>query len=696
MNGLRDVLADSQVTFKHEYACHSPTEHRWFSLQISPLSRTEGGAVITQINITERRLAEQRLVDLKTALDNHDIVSIADAAGKITYVNDKFCAVSKYAREELMGQDHRIVNSGHHPKEFFRELWQTITSGCLWQGEIKNRAKDGTNYWVATTIVPLLSEDGKTTQFVGIRTDITKHKQQEEQIRVFNEGLQALVAQRTAEVREALATLDATADGAYIFDPASLHFTYVNKGALRQLGYTHEELLAMTPFDLNTNHDETAFREMIAPLVRGEKSVLTFESVSHRKGGEKIPVEINLQYVTLAGSSSRFIAIVRDITERHKHELQSRRTQRMESIGTLAGGIAHDLNNALAPIMMSVDLLREQYPGASEILDMVEHSSKRGADMVRQLLNFAKGAEGERVVLQPVRIVKEIEKLINGSFPKNIETIVKCDPKLPTVLGDATQLHQVLLNLCVNARDAMPDGGTLTVAAQSILMDEAYASSIPEAKPGRYLLLRVQDTGLGMPPEIVDRIFEPFFTTKTPDKGTGLGLSNVMGIVKGHGGFLQVYSQPGDGSTFNVYLPASAGDDTEHPAKAPDKFRGQGETILVVDDEPGMREMARALLSRMNFKVVTANDGEDGLMKVAEFHAELQVIITDLHMPNMDGLAFTRALRQKLPDVPVAVTSGRVDDISASEFKKLGRVSFLDKPFTEGELVAVLKNHLTT
>jgi PAS domain S-box-containing protein len=520
-------------------------------------------------------------------------------------------------------------------------------------------------------------------------------KQAEAAVWQLNAELEARVVQRTAEVQAALATLDATADGAYMFDPASLRFTHVNKGALRQLGYPREELLALSPLDLNTNHDEAAFREMIAPLIRGEKSVLTIESVYHRKDGGKFPVEINLQYVTPDGSPPRFIAIVRDITERKKNEQEFRRAQRLESIGTLAGGVAHDLNNALAPIMMSVGLLREQYPKENEVLDLIQNGCKRSADMVRQLLNFARGTEGERVTLQPGRIVHELEKLMKGSFPKNLEIIVNCDPKLPLVKGDATQLHQVLLNLCVNARDAMPNGGTLTVQAQSILMDEAYASSIPEAKPGRYLLLRVRDTGTGMPPEVLERIFEPFFTTKDPDKGTGLGLSNVMGIMKGHGGFLQVYSQPGHGSTFNVYLPAAdpAGD-TEPLSKAPMKFRGQGETILVVDDEPGMREMARVLLQRMNFKVVTANDGEDGLMKVAEFHAELRLIITDLHMPHLDGLAFTRALRRKLPDIPVAVTSGRVDDISVKEFNNLGRVSFLDKPFTESELVAMLKTYL--
>ena len=336
-------------------------------------------------------------------------------------------------------------------------------------------------------------------------------------------------------------------------------------------------------------------------------------------------------------------------------------------------------------------MLRMQYPEESQMLEMVEARTKRCADMVRQLLNFARGAVGERVVLQPARLIKEMENLMQGSFPKNIEILVKCDPKLPNVMGDATQLHQVLMNLCVNARDAMPQGGTLMLSAQPVTLDATQASSIPEAKSGNYLLLRVSDTGTGMPPEIQDRIFEPFFTTKAQDKGTGLGLSTVMGIVKGHDGFLKVYSQPGQGSTFTVYLPAAVvAGDTERLVKPTVKIRGNGETILLVDDEPGVREVAQALLQRMNFKVFVAADGEEGLKQAAEHHAELRGVITDLHMPQMDGLAFIRALRQKLPNIPVVVSSGRADDFTAGEFKKLGRVSFLDKPFTEEQLAAAV------
>ena len=315
--------------------------------------------------------------------------------------------------------------------------------------------------------------------------------------------------------------------------------------------------------------------------------------------------------------------------------------------------------------------------------------------MVRQLLTFAKGAEGERVVIRVERLVREMEKLMTSSFPKNIQMIVSCAAELPTVLGDATQLHQVLLNLCVNARDAMPTGGTLTLEAFSTMVDEAFASTVSDAKPGRYMALRVQDSGTGIPKEIIERIFDPFFTTKSPDKGTGLGLSTVMGIVQSHGGFLQVSSQDGQGSTFIAYLPVhTAGNDLEKTPAPEASCPGHGETILLVDDESAVREMACVVLQRLNFKPVTATDGADGLLLAMRHQAELRVIITDLHMPHMDGLAFVRVLRLVLPDVPVVVASGRLEDPQAAEMKALGVTHRLDKPFTEAQLVEVLQNIL--
>lgn len=682
LNGLRGVLAHSQATFRHEYACHSPTEQRWFTMQVSPLSRADGGAVIAQINITERKRAEQVLADFKAALDEHAIVTITDPNGMMTYANDKFCMISKYGREEMLGQDHRIMNSGHHPKEFIREMWETISSGRIWKGEIKNRAKDGTFYWLDSTIVPFLGADGKPAQYIAIRTDITESKRAEEEILRFNTALEELVAQRTAEMRQALATLDATEDGAFIFEPDTLLHTYVNEGAIRQLGYTRAELLGRSALDFKPEFTEARYREMLAPMLRGEVGAHRFTTLHRHKDGHDFPVEINLQYVAPSGLSGRFIAIVRDITERVKQERLFRRSQRLESIGTLAGGIAHDLNNALAPIIIAVQLIRMGRPEeAGQYIDVIEAGANRGADMVRHLLTFAKGAEGQRSLVQLRHQIQDISKIIRYTFDRSIRLEVRQDKELAPIVADATQIHQILLNLCVNARDAMPGGGTLTIEADNFTADEAFVGFVADARPGSYVRLTVRDTGTGIPPEILDRIFDPFFTTKGPEKGTGLGLSTLVGIVKGHGGFIRVYSEVGRGSTFEIYLPIT--EETYAQAEPVTAVApvGQGELILVVDDEVPICEMLLRLLKEMGYTVITAADGIEALIHFGQHRAELKLIITDLSMPAMDGVALARTVKRLSPTTPIIAMTGHTDENRQSTLRELGVIQ-LPKPFS--------------
>ncbi len=346
-----------------------------------------------------------------------------------------------------------------------------------------------------------------------------------------------------------------------------------NQQAESLFGYAHKELTGQSVENLLP----ASKREVHAALRQG------FHRAPHhrvmaagrpdlwgrKKDGTEFPVDISLSPLESDGGIW-VAAAIRDLTELRRAQQQTLRAQRLESIGTLAGGVAHDLNNALAPILMATELLQEQYPDSTELIDTMASSAQRAANMVRQLLTFAKGVEGARLLIQPLHLFQEMEKIIKSTFPKNIELQVQCEPDLQTILGDATQLHQVLLNLCVNARDAMPEGGTLTLAAENAELDATGAAAIPDASPGRYVLWRVTDTGTGIPPEILERIFEPFFSTKDPTKGTGLGLSTATGIVKSHGGFIRVYSpgglkiarppgEPADrGTTFAVYLPASA------------------------------------------------------------------------------------------------------------------------------------------
>lgn len=411
----------------------------------------------------------------------------------------------------------------------------------------------------------------------------------------------------------------------------------------------------------------------------------------------------SIRWVLLAGTGIknpegmiiRYGGTIKDISERKQMESHSLRTQRLESIGTLAGGVAHDLNNALAPIMMIVDLLRKKNPDSAEMLDTVYASAKRGADMVKQLLTFARGVEGERLLIQPAHILKDLRKIIISTFPKNIEVVTNFGTDLWPIQGDSTQLHQVLLNLCVNARDAMPKGGTLTLEAVNVVIDSTEASTMHGSTPGQFVLCRVIDTGLGMDPAILDRIFEPYFTTKTLDKGTGLGLSTTLGILQSHGGFIHVHSVLGQGSTFAVYLPVSGSTEgTGAPVREEAEFHGNGELILIVDDEAAIRSALRDVLMEMNFQSISASDGTEALARVAERKQDLRLVITDLHMPNMEGDAFVKVVRHMIPDVPIIVNSGRLEEREINKFKELGVHDFLYKPFSQADLIKALKGVL--
>ena len=303
------------------------------------------------------------------------------------------------------------------------------------------------------------------------------------------------------------------------------------------------------------------------------------------------PVVVESTWTLVNDNSGRprsILVVNTDVSEKKKIEAQFLRTQRMESIGTLAGGIAHDLNNVLAPIMMSVEILKEKFkdPQSQRMLTVMESSAKRGADMVKQVLTFARGVDGERVLLQTRHLIKEVAKIVSETFPKTIQLKTNLAESLWPIMGDATQLHQVLVNLAVNARDALPEGGTISISAENTIIEADEKNLDTGAKPGFYVVVKVGDNGTGIPREILDKIFEPFFTTKEMGKGTGLGLATVLGIVKSHGGFVQVQTEVSKGTTFLIYLPAMEG--VQNQAGDGEKKKlptGSGELILAVDDE---------------------------------------------------------------------------------------------------------------
>jgi nitrogen-specific signal transduction histidine kinase/CheY-like chemotaxis protein len=395
-----------------------------------------------------------------------------------------------------------------------------------------------------------------------------------------------------------------------------------------------------------------------------------------------------------AGRPKSVFVIDTDITERKKLEAQLYRAQRLESIGQLASGIAHDLNNILAPLVMVAPLLRMEIkaPETLRLVDILEANTKRGVEVVKQILTFSRGLKAGKGLVPLRPLLKEVINVLDETFPKSIALRSSIPEDLWMVEGDATQLHQVLMNLSVNARDAMPDGGTLTLAAENMVVDELYASMSPGAKPGPYVVWLVADTGTGIPPEDLDRIFDPFFTTKEPGKGTGLGLSTALGIVRNHGGFLKVESKPGKGTQFRVYLPAQMG--AQLPAEPPPTEappEGRGETILVVDDEEGVRVLTKKVLEQHGYHVLLASEGSEAVVAYAQHATEIHAVLTDLMMPLMDGATLIRALKQIAPAVKILATTGVTESTHDAAALRLGAREVLRKPYPPHVLLSRLR-----
>jgi len=413
--------------------------------------------------------------------------------------------------------------------------------------------------------------------------------------------------------------------------------------------------------------------------------------------GSTFPAEVFLRRIAWDGKPA-VMATVADLTEKKSLEKQVLRAQRLESVGTLAAGIAHDLNNILAPILMSAEVLRlETGAPDRELLATIQASAQRGAAIVKQVLTFARGVEGQRVTLQPRHLIRDMNSIAEKTFPKSITLRSNVARDLWTVNGDATQLHQVLLNLYVNARDAMPAGGALFISAENTRVSGAKTDLFAAAKPGPYVLIQVRDTGEGIPAAVLEKIFDPFFTTKEPGKGTGLGLSTVLGIVKGHGGFVQIASKVGQGTQFAVFLPA-AERSAAQAKKAPGQElpQGNGELVLVVDDEEAVCIVARRTLEKYGYRVLTVQNGAEGIVACSQHRSQIQVVLTDMVMPIMDGASLIRVLGNYSPEVRIIAMTG----LSGQEDKTFKPASsahaFLSKPFTAEQLLTVVSQVLKT
>lgn len=632
---------------------------------------------VDELTVSNAELEQKResLSLFRALIDrSNDAIEVIDPeTGRFLDVNETGCTRLGYTREEMLRLslpdiqiDPFAAVSLHERMDELRKAGSDTVEG--WQ-----KRKDGSTFPVEVNVRHIhLNRD----YLVAVVRDITERKQ---------------VAER---IEEQAALLDQAQD-AIIVCGVNGRVSFWSKGAERTYGWKRDEAVGRKITDMLYDDDTAKHEECLALVL--EEGEWSGELRQFTKDGEKLIVEARWSLVRdKDGAPKSILAINTDVTERKKIEAQFLRTQRMESIGTVAGGVAHDLNNILSPILVSIDLLKDivNDPLAASVLETIENSARRGADIVRQILSFARGMEGQRVELQPRHLIKDVEHIVKSTFPKNIRLQLYVPSDTWAVVGDPTQLHQVLLNLCVNARDAMPNGGVLSLKAENRMIDEQYAvmKAGLEAKAGPYIIISVGDSGTGIPGGIIDKIFDPFFTTKEVGQGTGLGLSTVAAIVKSHRGFINVDSEPGKGSIFRVNLPAivysESPPQTGHTTALP---RGKGESILVIDDEKAILTITGQTLQTYGYKVLTATNGAAGTAVYAQNVNDISVVLTDMMMPVLDGPSTIRALRQLNPDVKIIAMSGLSTNSSVTSNPDLGVTHFLAKPYTAGKLLKLLR-----
>ena len=646
----------------------------------SGVIRDHAGAIVNVLvvsrDVTEKKQAvediERQRAFLRKVIDlDRNFIYAKDREGRYILANRSVAAFHGTTVEGLLGRTDRDFGTSLADVERFNREEQRIIET---QEECRSPAEHfidqaGNIRWFDVLRHPLGTEGGQATGVLGFGIEITEQRNVEQRLRE--------QASLLDKARDAIAVTDLAHRVTYWNPSAERVYGWTNAEAvghdLRQLIYRH----AADPFD-------TARTQLLATGEwRGELSPVA-------KNGTSMTVESTWSLVNdAAGNPTSILCIDTDVTEQRRLTLQLERAQRLESIGMLAGGIAHDLNNALSPILMGTELLRQMVddPDAITLLQTLETSARHGASLVRQVLAFSRGVDGERGLLQLRHVLNEVEQFLLQTLDRNITIRVQSERSLPPILADATQLKQVLLNLSVNARDAMPQGGSLQLTAVSCHVDAATATAAGgNARCGTHVRLSVTDSGAGIPPDALERIFDPFFTTKQPGKGTGLGLSIVHGIVKGHGGFIQVESQLGVGSTFHLYLPVAetAGPD---PAETPSNAlkEGHGEEVLVIDDETGARTVVQSLLETYGYRVRVVADGLSGLAELKRTDRTVDLVLTDMMMPGLSGNALVQAIRDALPTVPIVVMSGLGD-----AYPLPSGIPLLTKPLTASVLLETL------
>lgn len=634
------------------------------------------GAILDVTAAAEARERERALeARLSATLSSiGDGIVFVNDDDQVTYANPRAVAMSQRSEAELLGSPlwtlfPDAVESG------FRDAFQRARES----GErVVHRALfPPYRRWFETTAYP--TTDGLA---VYLR-DVTEEQAALEETERVQERL-AYQAALLDTARDAM--LVRTIDGTVL---------YWNRAAADLYGWSSEEAIGRAVQDLilaDPGEREAAHAELMAT------GYFAGEIEQRTRDGRTLIVDCRLQLLYENGRPSAVFAVNSDITE-YRRELEARqRAQRLESLGTLAGGIAHDLNNVLTPILMSVQLLAQDEADAErrELLGTVETAVKRGAEMIRQVLTFARGADGRRVPVDVGRLLDDLLVLTRDVVPRGVEVRVRRDDPLPSLVGDPTQLLQVLVNLVTNARDAMDATGRLTISAETLDIVDEYTSVSHAAAPGRYLQIAVEDSGHGMTSDVTEKIFEPFFTTKAHGRGTGLGLATSLAIVRSHGGFMQVYSEPGRGTRFVIGLPleAEAAVLEKDAGAAPPLFpRGSGETVLVVDDEAGIRTVTRRTLEAYGYRVLVATNGREAIELIERGDEAVDLVLTDMMMPVMDGAATSAYLEEHHPRIPIIAASG-LNSGGDTSAVGMGIARFIGKPYTTAALLTSVSDTL--
>jgi two-component system, cell cycle sensor histidine kinase and response regulator CckA len=636
------------------------------SLTVSPVlgrsAMTVGASFIARDISARKRMEEMLRASerrLKTIIDSEpECVKVVGLDGIILDMNPAGLAMLEARRkEEVVG---RPVLDFIHPEDRAAYARYRIEAGTG-AGTLLFRMVGlrGATRWMETQMVPLLDESGRVSSILGLTRDVTTLRESERRYRLlFEYNPQPM----------------------WVYEIATLRFLAVNDAACRHYGYSREEFLGMTIKDIRPPEDVPALLKDVAGL-DGEPRLK--ELRRHRKkDGTAIEVEVDAYSIAFGESPARLVQIT-DITEHRRLEDQFRQAQKMEAVGRLAGGVAHDFNNVLGVIIGYGELIRRGSQAGEPLrarVDEILKAAGRAADLTQQLLAFSRKQVLQPKVLDLNAVAAEMEKMLRRLIGEDVRLITSFDPGLGRVKADPGQVSQIIVNLAVNARDAMPEGGTLILETANVELDHSYVNEHPESRLGPHVMLAVSDTGTGMAPEVKARIFEPFFTTKEEGKGTGLGLATVYGIVRQSGGHINLYSEPGRGTTFKIYLPRV--DEAAEVAVAPgERPRGGSETILIVEDDDALREITAELLQEAGYRVVVAADGEAALRECAQSGAPPDLVVTDVVMPRMTGRALSEQLRALGPGLRVLFMSGYTDAAVLYQGLLEPGTAFLQKPF---------------